>query len=83
MHHYSQSGQSQRMQVLEEGAESSGCLTAADTVMLSGWQIAASKVLDHLMLISRLIISNSCAGRDNRWTSLLSFTNDPAEFVRH
>lgn len=72
MHKYSQSRQSQHLQVFREGTESSGWLSAADAVSLSSWLISASKVFDHLMLIARLIISDSCASRDSHMTSLFS-----------
>ena len=74
MHHYSRSRQSQHLKVLKEGTQSSGWLTAADAIMLSSWLVSASKVFDHLMLISRLIISDSCADRDNHMTSLLALS---------
>ena len=74
MQHYSRSRQSQHMQVFNEGAQSSGCLTAADAIKLSSWLVAASKVCDHLMLIARLIISDRCADRDNHMTSLLALS---------
>lgn len=72
MQHYSRNRHSQHMQVFEEGTESSGWLTAADAIKLSSWLVSASKVFDHLMLIARLIISDSCTERDNHMTSLVT-----------
>ena len=47
-------------------------MTAADSVKLSSWMIAASRTFDKMMLIARIIVEEGSSDRDNYLTSLVN-----------
>lgn len=49
-----------------------GYMTAADSVKLSSWMIAASRTFDKMMLIARIVVDESSTDRDNYLTSLVN-----------
>ena len=64
----------EHLNALSGGEDLANVKTAADSVKLAGWLVSASKSFDQMMLIARIIISEGCRERDNRLTSLLSFS---------
>lgn len=51
-------------------------MTAADSIKLSSYIVAACKTYDQIMLIAHLVIDSSSLIRDNRWTSFVSLSGD-------
>jgi len=49
-------------------------MTAADSIKLSSWMVAASKAFDQMMLVARIIMDEGCTERDNYLTSLVNFS---------
>ena len=47
-------------------------MTAADSVKLSSWLIAASRTFDQMMLIARIVVDEGSTNRDNYLTSLVN-----------
>ena len=55
-------------------------MTAADSVKLSSWMIAASRTFDHMMLVARIIIDEGSTDRDNYLTSLVNLAGSSKGF---
>jgi hypothetical protein len=56
-------------------------MTAADSIKLSSWLVAASKSFDQMMLVARIIIDETCSDRDNYYTSLIHFSGSRRSLV--
>ena len=72
--HYQQLHRCVQLHSLADSDSPTGGITAADSIKLSSWMLAASKVFDQMMLIARTVISDGCKARDNHLTSLYSFS---------
>lgn len=51
-----------------------GGMTAADSIKLSSYILAASKTYDQIILIAYTVISSEALIRDDRWTSFISLS---------
>ena len=51
-----------------------GGMTAADSIKLSSYILAACKTYDQILLIAHTVISSDALSRDTRWTSFVSLS---------
>ena len=51
-----------------------GGMTAADSIKLSSYVVAACKTYDQIMIIAHTVIDSTSLQRDNRWTSFVSLS---------
>lgn len=79
--HYLQLRHKNHLKTLTEDAADGGYMTAADSIKLSSWLVAASKSFDQMMLVARIIIDETCSDRDNYYTSLIHFSGSRRSLV--
>ena len=51
-----------------------GGMTAADSIKLSSYILAASRTYDQILIIAHTVISSDTLKRDTRWTSFVSLS---------
>ena len=51
-----------------------GGMTAADSIKLSSYIVAACKTYDQIMLIAHTLVDSSSLLRDTRWTSFIALS---------